>query len=574
MPEIDILSYLDTKQVDHRPATATGEVYLKDCPYCEPGGDGDFSHFSFNINKAVFRCKKCGAKGNFWKYRMDVFSDAPISRAGKKQYVKLSENPSHFQEIDKFYEWYQRDRGISPEVLKRFRVGCEWRKGNCYIVYHYFSQSGALKDRKYRHFTNKKDMKTEVNAEKTYYGAHLLDDGIGHLFVTEGEDDCMALWQLGFTNVVSVHSGAGSYSEGMDAINKKFKAIYLFYDNDPDGQEGARTFAEKAGYHKCYNVILPFKDARDCLLEGYTKDMVGDLMDTAKQFKQDKIVRPSEIEADLIRAYFDAKHPVGFQVGSKKFNSLFGGVRIGEMTTCTGHTGHGKTTGILNLCWWLLKEGVPCLVLSFENREKSALMKMIQICSGDKVYDYNSTGKRVLCVDREWVSGQIRKLDGYPLYFLNTGSVALGYMETDDMISIVEYAVKIFDVRFVVIDHLHYFVKIKDPNHGVHYLDESVRKIKQATIRLGIHVVLVAHPSKTEDSSTGRLYKLSLNCVKGSSAIPQESDNFLVIERPTDPSMKNKSRWRALKNREEGTLGEVVFDVKENNNTFLEGEEW
>ena len=52
------------------------------------------------------------------------------------------------------------------------------------------------------------------------------------------------------------------------------------------------------------------------------------------------------------------------------------------------------------------------------------------------------------------------------------------------MVNVIEYAVKFYDVKFFLIDHLHYFLQLSGEKNPVQVIDESVRKIKQLTERL------------------------------------------------------------------------------------------
>lgn len=564
----ELVEYLASCGIGHK--ERSGEIYLAYCPYCEQEQDGDYSHLSFNAETALFRCKKCDEGGNLWKFRTD--RGDVIHKAKKKTYKRPAEDPELTSELDGFYNWYHEHRGINPETLQKFKVGRRKQGEDILIVYQFYNQSGYLTNRKYRGAHNKKLQWQEKDAEPIYYGINLVPQDAKGLIITEGEDDCMALAQLGFKNVVSVPHGASTYTPAMDKANRKYEGLVLVFDNDPAGQTGARKFAEKAGIQKCHNVVLPYKDARECLKQGLTQQDLRRCMKAATKFEMEEITKASQIKEDVLSRY-DHKHKeLGVQLRFSDFNRIFGGIRMGEMTSWTGHTGHGKTTAALNLCSWVLDAGVPCMILSFENRPASVVEKLVQVRSREATrYHDEATGKVRMCKGREWMAEQVDALDELPLYFLNTRLDDRGYFDVKALATVVEYGVKFYDIRFFVIDHLHYLLRVKDPSHAVHYIDSAVRDIKQLTNRLGIHILLVVHPSKTEDSRTGKLVKLGINCVKGSSSIPQESDNFVVIRRPQDGQMVSK--WSVVKNRE-WKLGDIDLGVMENQNTMVDKDVW
>ena len=548
------------------------EVYLKFCPYCETEQDGDFSHLSFNGELGVFHCKKCDVKGNLYKFQIDQGHQNPLAKARKKPYVRPEENEDLTTDMDKFYAWYFANRGLNPSTLDKYQVGLLKQGEKRFTVHQFYDEDNHLVNRKYRNCKNKKEQWQEKDAEPIYYGLQFVNFDDKILFITEGEDDCMALAQLGVTNVVSVPHGATNYTPAMDKINKKMKELVLCFDNDPVGQKGSKKFASKAGYHKCRNVVLPFKDARDCIQNGMDLQQFIDLVSKSPHFRHESLIQAADLKEEVLSRFDENSRATGIQVRNKEVNKILGGVRGSEMTTWTGHTGHGKSTSAYNLAMWVADEGFPVLIMSFENRLPFVIEKLIEMRTGEKIREFDERlGIVKFNKDKAWVSEQVDSLTDHPVYFLDTSNEAKGYYNIDSLESIVEYAHKFHDVFFVVIDHLHYFLKIKRADQSVYEIDEAVRRIKQMSNRLDIHIILVAHPSKTEDARDGKNVKLGLNCIKGSSAIPQESDNFVVVSRPAEDDTM-EARWRIIKNRAHGRLGKIDFKVAENGNTLQNSE--
>jgi len=531
-----------------------GEMYIRYCPECEKQDEGDFTHLSFRADNGLFRCKKCDYHGNLWKFANDRGHN--ITKAARKEYVRPAENPKLLTDTEKFYLWYEKERGIKPEILKAYRVGLHKADNKGFIVYQFYNEHGHLINRKYRGCLNKKEQWQEKGAEAIYYGLDKIDLTARILFVCEGEDDCHALAQIGLKNVVSVPHGAGNYTPAMDKINREMDLLVLLFDNDPIGQAGARKFAEKAGLHKCVNVVLPYKDAREWLRNGATLEQVEKLCNDAKRFEMTEIVKAGELKDELSR-----KQSIHTQCGV--LNRFFGGIRGGEMTIWTGHTGHGKTTAAFNLAYMLAKVEEPVLIMSFENTLGSTLKKFMEIHTGEAMYCEDPISGKIHCTKTdEWIANSVNALDKMPIYFLNP-KTKNGYYNISDVRKVIEYAVKFFDIKLAIIDHLHYILKIKDPKSQTHEIDESIREISAIAKELETHLILIAHPYKTENPQTGKLAKLGLYCIKGSSAIAQEAHNFVVINR-----LEGGSEWRMIKSRE-WKLGKIEFGVSENGNTFI-----
>ncbi len=552
------------------------EARFKYCPYCETPEDTGFNYFSLNLEKEVFRCVKCNTSGH-WSELKKHLGLVPECRPAvyrascQKKPVKPPARPELTAgDMAAFYTDYQTRRGISPDVLKKYTVGRMEKDSKTFAVYQFFSK-GEIVNRKYRNLADKKTQWQEPGAESTYYGLQHVKEG-GLLHVVEGENDCHALAQLGLLNVVSVPSGAGTYTPAMDVVNKKFETIVLLFDNDEPGQTGARRFAEKAGLHKCHNVRLPYKDARECLLKGLTGKDLAAAIGGAERFTLDGVVKTGAFKEQLLEHFRNPERSRGLQIVVRGINRILGGIRQGELTSLTGHTGSGKSTFGLNVALWVVRAGWPVLVVSLENAMRQTVQKMIAIDSGESIFQYDEFDRGIKLVKTEsWISNQIDKLDIMPLYFLDPESNKGGYYTLDKIIEAIDYAVKFHDIRFVLVDHLEYFISLKSSDTAVYVINSVMRQLKELTKRLQVHVLLIAHPAKTTDKE-GKLAALGLNSFKGSSAIQQESDNIPICQRVQFDELKpaQEAKLKIIKNRENGHYGEVIFHVAENMNTFKE----
>jgi len=571
MDSIDLKQYLDSTGIPYK---AHGKEYaLQYCPYCERTGEGDFSHFYFSQERQTFFCHKCGVKGNLYRFMLDRGDIAPITKARELQYKRPRENRDFTSRTDEFYSWFHKTRGIDPTILAKYQVGYQRKNGKYTIVYQYYDQCRVLFNRKYyipEPGENKKPPRwTEKDAEHGFYGLQFIDYRKPYLHICAGEDDCHALVQMGFDNVVSVPYGDRNYSPAMDKVVQQFPELTLLFDNDPSGQEGARNFAEKAGLAKCKNVILPFKDARDCLLQGLTVVDIQAKIAIGEAFKHEEIIKPEDIRTDFMKFIKDGEKLLGRSIRIPGFNKIVGGIRLSELSVLTGYTGRGKSTFAYNFIRWAEEVGFRCLIMSFENRLFSVISKLIEIYTGERLRVYDEAGKKYrLCQSMPWIEAEYDRLNRRNIYFLNKAKAKDGYYDLERMGQVIEYAVKFHDVNVFVIDHLHYFLKISDARNPVSKIDEAVRLIKQWAERYNIHVLLIVHPHMTQDNKQGNPPKLGLNCVKGASSISQESDNFWVISRKEEENGSNLSRLEVLKNREMGREGIITLQVLDNLNTY------
>ena len=578
IPDSDFMQYIDSLGIPYREAGS--ELKFKYCPFCESDGKTTkpYSCFHFNRDKQTYYChhrNSCGRQGGLYAFKLERGDLSPITKSKPVSYKRPKPDIAIKTDDEKFYDWYQKERGISKSVLAKFGVGKRRGKNKDgvekdFMVYQYMNKNGVLVNRKYKS-TDKKDVYTEKNAEKTYYGLQCLDFEDTTLYVTEGEDDTHAFYQItGLDNVVSLPYGAGTYTVEMDDINNSFDTIVLVFDCDEPGQEGAKKFAYKAGITKCYNVLLPYKDPRECLQNGVTKQKIMECVGKAKQFEHQDISSVASLKQSFMASITDVKAR-GVMTPYPAFNHLMMGFRPNELTILTGQTGSGKTTFAYNIGLWCEMAGLPVLAMSFENRISSIVKKLIMIDSGEVMFDYDLKTNGILQkMSLSEIEINFEKISRKELYFLNKGKEDFGYYDLKKMVEIIKYAVKFFNVGLIIIDHLHYFLKLSGHKNPVHVIDESVREIKQLTEQISTHILLLVHPAKTQDDRAGGQSELGLGSPKGASSIAQECDNFLTICRGEDEGLGYSSKVKVLKNREWGIpkKSEVIFDLKENKNTF------
>lgn len=363
------------------------ELYIQRCPYCDDGKKGNYNHFSINQDTKVYHCHKCktgGKLSELMEYLGDVgqnygYTKPPeVKRYKEPKKPKAYTRPPERQGITHTEEQYKKceqERGISADILKRYSVGfgkhyfSEAGQTKEAIIYPYYNENLELFNRKYR--SADKDFQTETNAEKGFYGLQFIDYGKEYLYVTEGEDDCHAMVQYGFDNVVSVPYGAGNFTPAMEETVKRFKTVYMIYDMDERGQKGARKFAAGAGYEKCKNVLLQYKDARDCLLKGVTVEQIQQAIDEAEYLPdpeapiQEKTLLEVLLEKHKTDSERDAGELLGY--GLNKFSQLckhIDGLQPGYYIISAA-TNSGKTAFVVNLCLDVLESNQDVKVIYF-----------------------------------------------------------------------------------------------------------------------------------------------------------------------------------------------------------------
>lgn len=167
------------------------------------------------------------------------------------------------------------------------------------------------------------------------------------------------------------------------------------------------------------------------------------------------------------------------------------------------------------------KTPCPVLIFSSEMKPKTIIRKMISMKSGRPL---DQLSKSELEKTLKWIST-------LPIYFVDVYG-ELGLRELKDSIY---YTKRRYGIGLVVIDHLHFFLKYS-ADFERQAIDQGLKEIKSWAMDLGIHIVLIVHPTKlTYDNKV-----VHLNDLKGSSGLKQIPDNVLSIWRPRgEDALKN-----------------------------------
>ena len=118
-------------------------------------------------------------------------------------------------------------RGIRKDTMDFWRVKQAKTKLNDKVqiamTFPCYDEDGELKHITYR--GAKKQVKQSYKTLPILYGMWHIRD-FDTLVITEGQIDCMSVWQSGFENVVSIPAGAGNNSNILWAILISLTRLY------------------------------------------------------------------------------------------------------------------------------------------------------------------------------------------------------------------------------------------------------------------------------------------------------------------------------------------------------------
>ena len=490
------------------------------CPECSQSRrDKNDPCLSVNIDDGVWNCHHCDFKGG-------VF-DKP-----KKEYIKP------LPRLEKLstgaITWFD-GRGISNNTLLRLGVteAREWmpsmQKEMTCICFNYIRE-GELVNIKYR--DGKKGFKMAKDAELIFYNLDAIKDET-ECVIVEGEIDCLTLHECGIHNVVSVPNGASKGSQKLEYLDNCWKhfenktKIVLMVDGDEPGYALREELSRRLGKDRCYTVKYPegSKDINDVFINSGKEEVLNTLF-TATQIPIEGILTMDEMYGDVLH-YYNNGYPTGVRVGIYSIDELVSFMG-GQMTVITGIPGSGKSEVVdLIMTKTAINNEWSWGVCSFENQPSAFhVTKLVEKFIGKSFAKRNNPSSRVSA--REFEQG-VGLVDQH-FHFINISQVDVTLKGILDKTA--ELVVR-KGIKGLVIDPWNYIEhKIPKGYTETQYISESLSEVKAFALKYGIHVIIIAHPTKLQkDKSTGKYEVPTLYNISGSAHFFNKTDNGISVYR-------------------------------------------
>lgn len=271
METIPIKEYLNRKGVQFR--ESNGELIIR-CIFnnCDVDSKGREAHLYFSTSTSQYECKKCGETGNIHtlaKHFGDSIKDIAIEQLPPPIYRKKSDDPKftadlvencHISMPSRIKE-YLNARGITDALIDQYKLGWGQFYGQWWITIPIKDQNGD-----YYFFKLRQDPQVGSN-KVTYprgikaqiYDWEMLQKPLERVVICEGELDRLLLVSRGIAAVTSTH-GAGTFKdEWIDAL-KEIRQIYVCFDNDDAGKNGADKVMQQlleAERNQVFIITLP-----------------------------------------------------------------------------------------------------------------------------------------------------------------------------------------------------------------------------------------------------------------------------------------------------------------------------
>ena len=470
-------------------------------------------------------------------------------------------------------------RKLSEETVKYFgvKVGVSQSDGvTPDSVFFPYGKDGTLTSWFFRSLCDKKKQ-FSIGSSKgcdLFGWGRAAKSGQRTLYITEGEFDAMALYQIlkdanrgtAYADlphaVVSVLHGAGSAVKEIgrmsQQIEKLFDQVVLVFDMDEAGQKAAEDVCR---IHPNYKVAhLPCKDANECLMVGASKACKN-----AVVFKSAKPKNSRIVIANTLHEMSRVQAEMGLSTPFHKLTELTRGIRRGETWYWGAGVKMGKSELVNTVGAHMIKEH-KCPV--FFAKPEEALNKSYKMLAGKMVgkifhdpnvqFDYEAYDRA-----GEMIGELALFTDVYQ------------FLDWDTLKGDIKYAVVERGIQDVIIDPITCFTNSMNAAAANEFLTHMAAEVSSMAKDLDFTAHLFCHLKAPEAGPPHERGGKVLSTQFAGSRAMMRSCNYMVgIEGNKDPDLDKEERnmryVKLLEDREFGASGVVPLYWDDKTSLFNE----
>lgn len=552
------------------------EITPKYCPFCRGGQHGDKETFSLNMEKHTYKCLRgsCGAQGHFselckhFGVEFDRKADGEVYTPQVKRSYRKPDAPRVTLDGE---EWnYIASRKITQETAQAFGVG--GKDGE--VVFPFFETMEQFEATvpvfiKYRpaHKISKGEAKArrEKDTKPVLFGMHMCDPMKGHLTIFEGEFDCLAGYQAGGVNCVSVPSGCTDFTwlETCADFLGRFQKILIMADNDDAGLKMLRELSVKLEcqiYRPDFELYRGCKDSNEILFR-HGVDALKAAMCSMRPQETLGLLNLANVQP------MDVKNIPRTLSGIAALDSMTGGMYEGDMNVWTGRRGEGKSTVLTQLLLEAIEQG--CNVCAYSGEIPADRFKYtvcLQAAGSSFVKDFeDAQAQRVSQYVPKEILGNINRwIDGR--FWLYDNRI----VETDEAESVIrvfEQAYRRYNCRVFLVDNLMTVRTCRRDSDFYQLQADFTIRLRKLAENLGVTIHLVVHPRKAPRGVADN------DDVGGLSTITNIACNVFSVKRLMDDKRDElgcDAILSCMKNRAYGELGDIKLDFHPRSRRFVQ----
>lgn len=452
-------------------------------------------------------------------------------------------------------------RKLSKETCAKYKYMTGTYKGREVHIATYRDLDGTPVFQKIR-FIDDKTFMTIGKFKPILYGMHLFKGNTKKLIITEGEIDCLSVYQVvGDYPVVSIPNGvkaaASAIQHNLEWI-ERFEEVVFIFDNDKHGIQAVKECAALISLGKAKIVTLPLKDANEMLKAGKEKELYKATWN-GEEYRPDGIVSGEAL-------WEEVNKPIeyGLDYPFETLTKLTYGIRIPEFICFGAGTGMGKTDFFKEIETHLItkhKQNVG--IIHLEETTKDTVLGIMTKYSGIKFH----------LPDTEFTEEQkkeaFNETIGTDRVFIYD---SFGATDLTTITNTIRYMVKGKGCKFVFLDHI---TALGDAIENSGEVNQRMRNIvselARLTRELDFTLFAISHLRKSEGKKPheegGRVH---LDDLYGAKAISQWASYVFGLERnqqAEDETVRHTTTLRCLKDRYTGQATGCTISIRYNTET-------
>jgi twinkle protein len=347
-----------------------------------------------------------------------------------------------------------------------------------------------------------------------------------------------------------------TYIDVEDTAIEAVEKFILAVDNDAPGKKLEEELARRLGKERCYRVQWPegCKDANEVLIK-LGKDALANLVQYAEPYPVDGIFELQSFGNDLDNIYENGL-PAGLSTGWENLDGFYRPME-GQWTLVTGVPGMGKSEWLDGLALNLAKQhGWMIGVCSPENQPITFhAAKLMEKYAGKRLHKMD---KQEYEDAKEWVNHYFK--------FIMPEDRTL-----DSVLAKAKLLVRRYGMQGMIIDPYNEIIHTnrKDGVSETEYVSEFLAQIRGCARSLGIHIWLVAHPTKLQKGMDGKYPVPTGYDVAGSAHFFNKADNIIAVHRDkSNPDAYVEVHVQKIRSRWLGQLGHISLEWDKHSGRF------
>lgn len=508
------------------------------CPWCSPDRRNK-RDTSLSVNRdddrIVYSCHHCGAAGKIAMRETHKRYEKLKPREDKKIERRKREDFDNLE--DRHLEWLS-ERGISASTAQKYELIGEESFGVPVVAFPYYDQQGNVVATKKR-FTNEKKFLCWQTPE-SFFGIRHMKKG-DDVYVVEGEMDVLALAEIGI-RAVSVPNGAPmKVTEGKidPSEDGKFKFLWdakeyidaakrvlIATDQDGPGEALAEEIARRVGKGKSWRIKFPegIKDSNDCLIK----------CGTAALKRATEAAHPWPVQGlydaehfrDMVWELYEKGAGKGESTGYQPVDELYT-IVPGQITIVTGIPSSGKSEFVDQLMINLASDkGWRFGICSFENEPRLHIAKLMS--KRAKMHFFEGPTRRMNSEECKGAFDWVQ--EHFAFVWQDDGSLA----DLDSILDRLRVAILRYGIRGAVIDPYNFISRDSRDKPETEWISDMLTKVKAFAMGHGVHIWFVAHPTKLQRGTDGKVPVPGGYDISGSAAWFAKADCGVTVHREKD----------------------------------------